>query len=141
NIVIYEVSSLVSAVTDGSGGFSFEVPSQFEKLGISFNNRSFEDTIIFIAPRDQKLSINLTPAPKSTPTEKLENLPMHQPQVDSLPLVQRLVSDQLFVRTENMDMSRPRTTQTSFLPRLGTDLNMSGLIENKVSLNLLAGYA
>lgn len=50
NIVIYEVSSLVSAVTDENGGFSFEVPSQFEKLGISFNNRSFEDTIIFISP-------------------------------------------------------------------------------------------
>lgn len=140
NIIIYEVSSLVSAVTDEKGAFSFSVPSHFEKLGISFNNRSFEDTIIFIAPKDQSLSISLLPILQ--PAEKLENLPMKQlAQVESLPLVQQIVPSQLFVRTENLGLIRQKPAQISFLPKLGSNLKMSGLIENKISLNILAGYA
>lgn len=141
DIIIYEVSSLVSAVTDENGRYSFSVPSQFEKLGISFNNRAFEDTIIFITPKDQDISIYLTPAHQFSPTPKLDNMPMHQPAVESLPLVQQIVPSQLFVRTENLDLIRARPAQISLLPTVGTNLKMSGLIRNKFSINVFAGYA
>lgn len=139
NIIIYEVSSLISDVTDENGSFSMSVPTQFEQLSLSINNRDFKDSIIFITPEDQKIEILLRPVNTVPALDKIKVNP--SPSVESLPLVRKLVPSQLFIRTQNLDFIRRRSAQVSFLPRLGSNLKMSGLIENRVSLNILAGYA
>lgn len=141
HIVIYEVSNLVSAVTDAQGAFTMVVPAEFEHFGLSFNHRAFVDTIIFVAPKDQVLSVSLVPKPEAQ-LEKLESLPINATaSVESLSFVQQLVPAQLFVRTQNMSLIRQKAAQISFLPSMGTNLKMGGLIENNISINVLAGYA
>lgn len=143
DIVVYEVSSLISTITDQQGAFSITVPAQFEHLGLSFNNREFADTIVFISPQNQNIEISINPVRDLLITEKLNSLPVDKmnTKVESIPLVQRLVSTKSFARVENMDKVRLRIAQFSLLPVLGTNLKMSGLIENKYSLNLIAGYS
>lgn len=142
DIVIYEVSSLASAITDAQGTFTMVVPAQFEHFGLSFNHRAFTDTIIFVASKEQTLTISLVPKPEAQHIEKIESLPVStETSVESLSFVQQLVPTQLFVRTQNMSLIREKPIQISLLPAIGTNLKMGGLIENSVSINVLAGYA
>src|SRR5690606_7940024 len=62
-------------------------------------------------------------------------------EVESLAFVQQFVSSELLSRTQNTNLIKRRFAQISFLPMLGSNLAMSGLVENNVSVNVLAGYA
>src|SRR5690606_6041715 len=61
--------------------------------------------------------------------------------VENLKLVRKLVPEQSLIRSSNMDFVRENIFQVSFLPPVGTNLKMSGLIKNYTSLNILGGYA
>lgn len=141
NIIVYEVSSLVSSLTDSEGRFSMVIPAEFKHFGLSFNHQYFHDKVIFVAPKNQTLAVALEPKREKKDVEKLESLPFSPSPVESLSIVRTLVSPQLFIRTRNMDMVRQTTAQLSFLPAIGSNLKMGGLIENNFSLNVLAGYA
>lgn len=140
SIVVYEVSSLVSDVTDADGKFSMAVPAHYEQLGLSFSHKAVADTVILIMPQDQQLIISLTSFKPAFPAKSIKTMPVADP-VESFPLVQKLVSPQSLLRTEHSDIVLRRTAQISFLPTLGSNLKMSGLIKNQFSVNVLAGYA
>ena len=141
NIVVYEVSSLVSSLTDEQGRFSMVIPAHFQQFGLSFNHQYFHEKVIFVIPEDQTLTVTLKPKRKKKDIDKLESIPATSTPVESLSLVRTLVPSELSVRTRNMDLVRQVAAQISFLPSMGTNLKMSGLIENNFSVNMLAGYA
>lgn len=141
DVVVYEISSLVSALTNADGSFSMVIPAEFKQFGIAFNHQDFHEKVIFIDPKDQSLSITLKPKRERKDIEKLESIPVSPQSVESLSLVRTLVPAALFTRTSNMDWIRQVAVQVSFLPSIGTNLKMSGLIENDFSLNVLAGYS
>lgn len=141
NIVVYEVSSLVSSLTDKEGRFSMVIPAQFNQFGLSFNHQYFHGKVVFITPKDQTLTITIKPKREKQEIDKLESKPASPAQVESLSLVKTLVPPEQFVRTKNIDFVRQVTAQISFLPSMGTNLKMGGLIENNFSLNVLSGYA
>ncbi|UII32739.1 hypothetical protein LVD17_02680 [Fulvivirga ulvae] len=141
-IVVYEVSSLVSAVTDTGGNFSLLVPTEFEQLGLSFSRKSIKDTVILIPRKDQSINILLQPQETIRQVNSITTLPVGQPgPVESLSFVQQLVSDKSLLRTENSELVLNKPGQISILPKWGTNLKMSGLVENNFSVNLMAGYA
>jgi len=137
-IVVYEVSSLVSSVTDTNGNFSMQVPAEFEQLGISFSQKAVRDTVILLKPEDQKLNILLETMelPDSLHSIPLQNISP----VESVPFVRQIVAAPSLQRTEKINLVRQRIGQISFIPKWGTNLKMSGTIENKVSVNVLIGY-
>lgn len=141
NIVVYEVSSLVSSLTDAEGRFSMVIPEHFQHFGLSFNHQYFHEKVIFVTPKDQTLTVPLKPKREKKEIDKLESIPASPTPVESLSLVRTLVPSELFVRTKNLDLVRQVTAQISFLPSMGTNLKMSGIIENNFSVNVLAGYA
>lgn len=142
DIVVYEISSLISAVTDEQGAFTISVPAQFEQLGLSFNQKAVQDTVILIAPKDQNITISLVPVRPVTAAEAIRNITF-QPvlSVESVSLVQQVVSSQMMLRTENTGLVLHKVGQFSFFPTAGTNLKMSGLVENNFSLNVFIGYA
>uniref|UniRef100_UPI00404AB5B1 hypothetical protein n=1 Tax=Fulvivirga sp. TaxID=1931237 RepID=UPI00404AB5B1 len=140
NIVVYEVSSLASAVTNEKGQFSMSVPVEFEQLGLSFNQSDVEDTTILITPQGQGLSIYLKPKKPIPYAKAIRDLDYPKP-VEKLPIVIKLVSNQSILRTENTNLIIHRPAQISFLPTMGTNLKMGGLVKNQFSFNVLVGYA
>ena len=141
-VLVYEVSSLVSAVTDSRGRFTMSVPAQFAQLGLSFNKITVEDTILIIPPKDQDLIISLRSVRNVTPAHAIKTLQFEQnPTLESMSLVQKFVPVQSMSRVKNADLVINKVGQVSFLPTWGSNLKMSGLVENKFSLNVLVGYA
>ena len=141
DVVVYEVSSLASSVTDSEGRFSMVIPAHFQHYGVAFNHQYFHEELIFLTPKDQTLTVTIKPKRERKEIDKLESIPVSSAPVESLSLVRSLVPSELFVRTKNMDLVRQVTAQLSFLPSIGTNLKMGGLIENNFSINILAGYA
>ena len=142
NAVVYEVSSLVSAVTGKDGAFSLSIPAQFEQLGLSFSQKSVQDTVVLLPAGDQVLTLQLRAAKEVIPAARIEDTMFDPPSaIESLPWVQQLVSRQSLLRAENTGITLQKTGQISFLPTWGTNLKMGGLVENKYSLNILVGYA
>ncbi|WP_157493906.1 STN domain-containing protein [Fulvivirga imtechensis] len=142
NTVVYEISSLVSVITDHNGAFSMSVPTQFEQLGLSFSQKSVQDTVILLPAGDQEVVLSLNPAKNVIPAVSIKELPLGTlPPVETLSFVQQVVSRQSLLRTKNTDLALQTTAQVSFVPVIGTNLKMGGLIENKYSLNILVGYA
>lgn len=141
NIVVYEVSSLVSSLTDAEGRFSMVIPAEFQQFGLSFNHQYFHEKVVFVKPEDQTITITIKPKREKHEIDKLKSKPPSSARVESMSLVKTLVPPDLFVRTKNIDFVRQATAQISFLPSLGSNLKMGGLIENNFSLNVLAGYA
>lgn len=141
-IVVYEVRSLISSVTDENGSFSMSVPAQFEQLALSFNQVAVEDTVILLAPHDQHVTVSLAPAREVNPVASIRNMPINKiPSVESLSLVKQLVSDKSLIRAENTDLVLKRVAQVSLFPTIGSNLKMGGVIENDISLNVFIGYA
>lgn len=142
DIVVYEVSSLASSVTDQNGAFSISVPTHFEQLGLSFNQKLIRDTVILIPSKDQTLTLALRPIENVSRAESIKDIPLKTAEpVESLTLVQKLVSDQSLSRTQNVNLVLHKKGQISFLPKWGSNLKMSGLVTNNFSLNILVGYA
>ena len=140
NVMVYEVSSLVSSMTDADGAFKMSVPVQYDQFGISFNQNTIRDTVIVIPPKDHHLSISLSPMKAAKPVENID-IVAAKPAVESLNLVQKLVSDESLVRTKNADIVLHKKAQISVWPSVGTNLKMGGLMQNSYSLNLFIGYA
>jgi hypothetical protein len=139
---VYEVNGLISAITDEEGQYVLTVPMYYEQLGIAYSKNAFSDTVIIVEPVDQDLDIYLNPKISTTPMAPMESTPIEvKSPVESVPIVKKIVSDKLIERSENLNVVEKRTAQVSFVPVVGTNLKMSGLVENNISLNILAGYA
>ncbi|MBL6445440.1 hypothetical protein JMN32_03925 [Fulvivirga sp. 29W222] len=142
DVVVYEVGSLASAVTDENGFFLIVVPTGFEQLGLSFSRKNIRDTVILIPSSDQNIDITLRISESARQVMGITALPIGQSQpVESLQFVQRLVSDKSLLRTENSELVLSKVGQISILPKWGTNLKMSGLVENDFSVNIMVGYA
>lgn len=146
NVVVYEVNGLISAASDVNGAFLLSVPAKYEQMALSMSKHSFIDTVVFIPPKNQEIRIYLSPEKSYISTDKIKSITPNQStqpdQIESLPIVQRFVSDEMLVRSENMGgIVKKRPAQVSFIPTWGTNLEMSGQVDNNISLNVLVGYA
>jgi hypothetical protein len=125
--------------SDSHGQFSFPLKRNPEMVRLLISKRNYRDTVITISPGKTNQQVHLRalsgveilkPLEASIPIEMEEN-----------GLFRSVVSEEQQLLSYNLPLYEQRTFQCSFLPVIGTNRNFSGLIENKLSLNLLGGYS
>jgi len=137
---IYDVDERLVSSTDQDGFYSLNLPSNQEKRWISYSKTGYNDTVIVIRPKDlTSANIQLVPKPVVPGEQALKSLPPVA--LHDRTLVAALVPGKAMTASENIPIIEERFFQISFLPFIGSNHVVSGLITNKVSINVLAGYS
>ncbi|MBI1184165.1 hypothetical protein GC194_07830 [bacterium] len=142
NATVYDPNKYYATLTDNSGFYTLKVSSKNDLIPISISKDNYFDTVILVRPK-QNITVNATIKPLVI--EKVKS-----PEIASLRGYQNfrdLNSVKLFVpaasisQAQNISYTINRPAQVSFLPAMGSNRGMSGVVTNHVSFNVLAGYS
>jgi hypothetical protein len=142
NVSIYDPAGLVAALSDSMGYYTLIVPTKYEQLNLFYSKKNFYDTLIIVSPSDQSIDIKMARQYPDYDVPPLESIqPLTYAPVEEVGIVQKFVARDQRVQAENIDIIETRIGQISIWPNVGTNLKMSGQVENRFSLNILAGYS
>jgi hypothetical protein len=137
---IYEVEGMFVSASNSDGFYSLTVPGEREKQVLSYSKTGYTDTLIIVKPKEQaSLNISLTPKPRKLSENQLTPLPTGD--LNQRKLVTALVPEKARVAADNIPVIEQRWAQLSLFPFIGSNRFVSGLITNRLSLNIFAGYA
>lgn len=142
NVSVFDPDGLEVALTDSAGFYRMVLSSRYEQFNLFYSKKNFYDTLIIIQPSDQSVNVNMSrqyPDYDVTPMERIYLRP-YSP-VEEVGIVRTFVPEQQRLQAENIDIIQTRIGQISVWPNVGTNLKLSGQIENRFSLNILAGYS
>ena len=143
NASVYQIDELNSTLTDPNGYYSLMVSSTNQSVELSFSRKNYLDTLIVIEPESQNMDVVLTPRTGKLQQVSSVNAPIRSTSsnVENVKLVKFVVPEEQLTYANNMDgLFDERLAQISFLPILGSNNRLSGLISNNLSVNVLAGY-
>ncbi len=139
--LVYDVTKLNSTISDSSGYFSLEVSSKESMLGIAVTKKDFLDTALVFQNGDQRIELQISPIPGNVEVAGNKGYSISDfSRVNERKIVRFVTPKSSIEQSGNLDIYSYKFGQVSFLPFLGTNLKMSGMTENKASLNILAGY-
>lgn len=139
--MIYDVDRLHATLTDSLGYFSLEVSSKEQIIGIAVAKKDYLDTAVVVANGDQELEVAINPIPGDVEVARTGGYDLGSiSKVNNVGVVKFVTPETSISYAGNRDIYNYKFAQASFLPFLGTNLKMSGSTENKVSVNVLAGY-
>lgn len=140
---IYNMSGLESVQSDSSGSFNLPVAPKTSYLAIRSSKSEYSDSVIIINPAlNEPLLIKLFPVEK--PLQKLNVISISEVPVSdpgSNRIIERIVNRELLVNSQNVVIYDKRIAQLSLIPKVGTNLRMSGAVTNHFSVNFLGGYS
>ncbi len=137
---IYEIEGMFVSATNQEGYYSLKLPADQEKRVVSFSKSGYNDTLIVIRPSEQPLiNIKLVPKPEQPVEPFLKGLPL--PSIHQRKLVAAMVPGKAITASENISVIEERWFQISLLPFIGSNRLVTGLITNRISVNVFAGYA
>jgi len=137
---IYDLDERLVSSTDEAGFYSLNLPSNQDERMVSYSKTGYRDTVIVVRPSEiNPVDMQLVPKPVPPQEQALKGLPPES--LHDRTMVAALVPGKSMVASENIPVIEERFFQVSFLPFVGSNHLISGLITNKVSLNVLAGYS
>lgn len=136
---VFEVNERNASVTDGRGGFSIGLSGVRDRTPLLVSKKGYSDTIIFVGRNEEIPSVILRAHERLDALEPL--CAYDRCVVEDLGVTRLLVPDQQLYMADDPSMEEVRTVQFSLLPNIGTNKDISGIVVNKVSFNLLAGYS
>ena len=144
-VTIYQVDGLRSALSKKDGSYAIKVSSTNRFVELSFSRKNYYDTIIMVTPSEVKnIKIELTPNNiKPISPRKVQDITAPKKRtVDSSAFVKIFVPEKQKRLIDNIPfLGEPQPVQISFLPNMGTNLDMNAAMENKASINIIAGYS
>ena len=142
NVSVFDPDGLVAALSDSTGYYNLMVSSKYEQLNLFYSKKNFYDTLIIVQPADHSISLRLARQYPDYDLAEMEYIrPVTSNPVEEVGIVQKFVPQQQRMQAENIDIIETRIAQVSIWPNAGTNLKMSGQVENRISLNILAGYS
>lgn len=137
---VYELENRKVTATDPSGFYTLILPALDEDIYLSYSKVGYQDTIVLVRPKeDVELNISLQSLKRQGPTlEKVQaaHYDMHQS-----PFVAGLVPPKAIAMADNVQIVEERGLQVSLLPFVGSNHLVSGMLTNRLSVNLIAGYS
>ncbi|WP_321516092.1 STN and carboxypeptidase regulatory-like domain-containing protein [Marinifilum fragile] len=154
NAIVYEVNRQASFITNPDGKYILRLEGD-QTLGINFSCKGYQDTITYIsADQSNKLNIVLHPWEaesifKEHPTFSQSLRPRHkainwaytEKELKDLGMVNLMIPEKSLYVSNNLNVQEVRFAQVSFIPSWGTNRLTNGLVTNKFSLNIIAGYS
>jgi hypothetical protein len=154
NAIVYEVNRQASFITNPDGKYMLRLEGD-QALGINFSCKGYQDTIAYVqASQAKNLNIALHPwqaesifkehpgfSQSLRPKHKAINWAYTEKELQDLAMVNLMVPKKSLYVSNNLNVQEVRTFQVSFLPSWGTNRLTNGLVTNKYSLNIIAGYS
>lgn len=139
---IYDNSMSHSAVSDEFGYYTITVPSAENLVGLTYSRKNYTDTVIIIKPDDDRyINIKLREEiPELNPINPANETAIQNP-VEETGLAKLMIPEAQLTHIENVVEFQKKSAQVSLLPMIGTNAFMSGVSENKVSINIFGGYS
>ena len=137
---VYELKARRVAATNQDGFYNMSLPALPGEVYLNYSKLGYQDTVIIIRPVDDvRLNITVTPRPNTlAEMNKVQNTGFT---IDQTPFVAALVPQRAVAMADNVPIIEERPFQVSFLPFLGSNRFVSGMLTNRFSLNVLAGYS
>jgi hypothetical protein len=143
SVTVYDMGSMVSTQSDSSGRFNLTLVPNTHYIAIHCSKLEYSDTVSIINPTlNEPLLLRLMPVEK--PLQKLNSVDASEVTfTDSvgIRIIKTIVSKEMLVNSKNVIMYDKRIAQLSLLPKMGTNLRLSGAVVNHFSINLLGGYS
>jgi len=136
---IYEVNGKIVSISNSDGYYSITIPTEEEIRGLSYSKSGYMDTVIMVRPANNSFDIYLNPL--LIPAKKLESKNIKLEDFHQRSLVNILVPQETKVISDNLIIHNTKVAQLSLVPYLGTNLKLSGSVNNNLSVNLIAGYS
>lgn len=154
NAIVYEVNRQASFITNPDGKYILRLEGD-QTLGINFSCKGYQDTIAYVsADQSKKLNVALYPWEaesifKEHPTFSQSLRPRHkainwaytEKELKDLGMVNLMIPEKSLYVSNNLNVQEVRFAQVSFIPSWGTNRLTNGLVTNKFSLNIIAGYS
>lgn len=153
-VIVYDVNRRQSVMSSTDGRYKLKVKSKQVDCAISYSSPGFHDTLIVIHQfSDQQVDIVLRPIAPIKEVIKvdkgaIDSLKIYPRKIDSIAspiqdvgLVNVLVPKEALFVSQHLNVFETRPLQVSFLPFIGSNFRSAGVIRNRLSLNILAGYS
>ncbi|HAN19014.1 MAG: hypothetical protein A2X13_11535 [Bacteroidetes bacterium GWC2_33_15] len=139
---IYEINGRIVSLSDSTGFYSLNIPSDINIQGLSYSKQGFMDTIIMVEAMNKR-NLNIYLSPDNSYLEKLEAKSVNLKLADfhNRQVVTILVPEEIKIISDNLIIHDNRKFQISLIPYIGTNGKMSGSVDNTFSFNFLAGYS
>lgn len=139
NVTIYDKESLQSATTDEYGFYSINVPKNNK---ISVNKENYQDTVLHLSDTKESKLNNIVIAPASEKQKKQDSTDWRNKLKDLDFYTNQLYKKfKGFINTINVRDTITRKVQVSVVPFIGTNHKLSGNVVNRLSFNILGGFA
>lgn len=137
---IYEIEGRKVSASDQLGHYSLILPAIDQERYLNYSKVGYLDTVILVRPLvEQTLNISLRPLPPEVKT--VEKAMPTAFNMNQTPFIAALVPSKSITMADNVQVIEERFAQISFLPFLGSNRFVSGMLTNRFSLNVLAGYS
>lgn len=134
NVSIYEVNDLTASLSDTNGSYQMTVPAHENYTILAVSKINYKDTLITVS------SLSDAPILLSLQQKSTKDQPDLEPSSKSR--FSKLINNEnLKQHDKNVELKEERLAQISFLPVLGTNGLLGGKVNNKISLNVIAGYS
>lgn len=137
-VSIYDIASRQTVLTNSAGEFVINVNGSNQNFSIARVN--FHDTIIhtdakykepkviYLKPKETRIAVSTTPIKKVSIKEESK-------------FINTAVRSEAITTAKNLGyIEEKRIAQVSAVPRVGSNMWSSAIIENNLSLNILGGY-
>ena len=138
NASVYDKKTLQSTTTNEYGFYSLTVPAN--NPSITVNRLNYQDTAVKLTSGSAITNIPLQP--KSDSIIKNDSA-LWQKKINQISKQTDYLVNKLnnYIHNLNVTDSLERDIQVSFVPFVGTNHKLSGSVYNRVSFNILGGYA
>ncbi len=138
---IYDNSMSYTTISDEFGYYRLTLPTSENVVGLTYSRKNYLDTVVVIRPVDDH-HINIELRENFPQMSRLDpEPPQLQNPVEETGIAKLMVPNTQFIHIQNVPQLQQKKAQVSLLPMIGTNAFMSGISENKFSLNIFAGYA
>jgi hypothetical protein len=144
---IYDVEARYAAVSYSNGRYQLMIPKEESVRSLYFKKKGYEAKVIVVsADKEAELVNNIALIPIETDINKIGVTAVEKVEVpiEERALSGALVSEDTYIHSENLEeIDEIRIAQISLVPSvsIGSNLSTNGLITNRFSLNILAGYS
>lgn len=146
-VSIYDVDARYAAVSDESGKYFLEIPNSETIRSLYIRKKGYNEFVFVIDVSSREIiEKNVGLEPNEVEIEKIAQRPVETvyTPIENRVLSGEMVSYDTYVHTQNLgEIKETRWAQISLVPSVGIGSNLStnGLITNRFSLNVLAGYS
>lgn len=142
---IYEADQQFSEITDSEGRFEFQIKSIDSTRALVFSKTGYRDTALTLRPGETRnIRICLHPIPEyhAELPEKPLGYESGIPEKENILPAKQLLPERVSANASNLEyLDNVKNFQLSVLPGLSSNLSKYGVTENRVSVNVLAGYS